>query len=141
MLDTIARFSRRSRVLAHGDYQDAKHLADYVALISRVIFISALSAIILRHASGATARAFLYYPLALGMAVLVLHLMKHIYWMTYDYVSSWFGSPESDLREVLVFVVSVIATMVVILGITGLYIDILTSTINIGAWITTTDQP
>ncbi|MFC3162818.1 hypothetical protein [Ciceribacter thiooxidans] len=140
MLDTIARFSRRSRVLAHGDYQDAKHLADYVALISRVVFISALSAIILRHAGDATGGRLLYYPLALGMALLVLHLMKHIYWMTYDYVSSWFGSPETDLREVLVFVVSVIATMVVILGITGLYLDILTSTINIGAWITS-DEP
>jgi hypothetical protein len=137
MLDKIADFSRNFRKLAHGDYQDAKHLADYVALISRVIFLAALSAIILKHAAD----KIMFYPLAFGMALLVIHLMKHLYWMTYDYISSWLGDSPENGREAFVFFCSLVVTIILITGITSLYVDILTSSINIGAWITTHDQP
>ncbi len=140
MLEKTAQFSRSLRVFAHGDYQSAKHLADYVALISRVIFIAALSAIIWKHAVS-TYDKMLYYPLSLGMAVLVLHLMKHIYWMTYDYITGFFEEKSGNLRETFVLILSIIVTMLILAGIARIYIEIIQSQINIGAWITSHDQP
>ncbi len=140
MLGRLAQISKDLRILAHGDYQDAKHLADYVALLSRVIFLAALSAIIWKHALSGIDQIF-YYPLAAGMTLLVLHLLKHIYWMTYDYVSGFFGEESSDMREAFVLLISLLATLAVIFGIVRLYFEIIQSEINIGAWITAHDQP
>ncbi len=140
MLERISQFSKNLRILAHGDYQDAKHLADYVALLSRVIFLAALSAIIWKHALSGLDQ-ILYYPLAAGMTVLVLNLMKHIYWMTYDYISGFFGEKDGHGRETMVLLLSIIMTMFLIMGITRLYFEIIQSQINIGAWITAHDQP
>lgn len=140
VLERTAQFSKNLRILAHGDYQDAKHLADYVALLSRVIFLAALSAIIWKHALSGLDQ-ILYYPLAAGMTVLVLHLMKHIYWMSYDYISSFFGEKDGNRRETAVLVLSAIVTMLLIAGIIRLYLEIIQSQINIGAWVTAHDQP
>lgn len=140
MLQKTAIFSRQLRILAHGDYQDAKHLADYVALLSRVIFLAALSAIIWQHAISDADRIF-YMPLALGMVLLIVHLMKHLYWMTYDYISSFFGEAKNNYRETIVLVLSIAVTLAIIAGVSHLYMEIVQSKIGIGAWITSHDQP
>ena len=140
MLENTSRFSRKLRILAHGDYQDAKHLADYVALISRIIFLAALSAIIWKQASSSWKHA-LYFPLSLFTGILVLHLMKHLYWMTYDYVSSFFEEREGNIRETAILAISIVITMMIIIGVTDIAMEIIQAKLNIGAWITAHDQP
>jgi hypothetical protein len=140
MLERIAIISRELRRRAHGDYVDARHLSDYVALLSRVTFLAAVSAIILKNAHS-TWDKILYYPLSLGMVFLVIHLMLHIYWMTYDYISSWMGDAKSNSMESVLFGLTLLVTIFAVFGVTRLYVEILENTINIGAWITTHDQP
>ena len=127
-------------MLANGDYQDAKHLADYVALISRLIFLAALSAIIWQHAITGTDKLY-YMPLAACMVLLALHLMKHLYWMTYDYISRFLGEAQNDRREMLVLLLSLAVTLAVVTGVSHLFMEIVQSNIGIGAWITSHDQP
>ncbi len=114
MLGRQAQISKELRILAHGDGQRAKHLADKIAPLSCVTFLAALFAI-----------AWTYAETSLGQVVL-------------DPLN---GGESSDMRETPLLLMSLVATLAVITGMARLSFQIIQSEINIGAWITAHDQP